>query len=266
MQAKEGDATPGTKQLYCMGVDKERNRENRTANDFTFLEPESMCSSKPVAADSSKTAGDGQNNPPTPGPTAAAAHYPSSREIMSKVSSAKGKRGSVKSAQKYQNTFAFQPSKHNPHAIKLAAIPVQGLCGKCVDIIEWRKRMGQYKPLTVPKKCVACSEKAIKDAYHILCRNCALNKGVCAKCQKAEEIEPNEAARPASDVQREKQVQENLIASMPERYRRSYLRKMERGDEAGAQAIAQKAAGMAQDEFSDDDGFDDDFDESDVEE
>ncbi|KAI8851372.1 hypothetical protein BC829DRAFT_425040 [Chytridium lagenaria] len=177
---------------------------------------------------------------------------------MSRVSSAKGKKGAGKVSQKHQNSFAFQPSKHNPHAMKLAALPAQGLCGKCVDIIDWRKRMGQYKPLTVPKKCVSCSEKSIKDAYHILCRNCALSKGVCAKCQKEEEIPENENAKTADQIHQEKQALENLVASMTERQRRSYLRKMDRGDEEGARAIVDKFANAKADDSDFD--FDDDDD------
>lgn len=33
-----------------------------------------------------------------------------------------------------------------------------------------------------------CQEKAIKEAYHVLCDNCARSKGVCAKCLESKEI------------------------------------------------------------------------------
>ena len=50
-------------------------------------------------------------------------------------------------------------------------------------MIEWRKRYRKYKPLTVVKKCTACGEKRIKDAYHVICNQCAQkNGGQCAKC------------------------------------------------------------------------------------
>lgn len=33
-----------------------------------------------------------------------------------------------------------------------------------------------------------CQEKAIKEAYHVLCDNCASSKDVCAKCLESKEI------------------------------------------------------------------------------
>lgn len=35
---------------------------------------------------------------------------------------------------------------------------------------------------------VNCNEKAVKEAYHILCSKCATDKKVCAKCQESAEI------------------------------------------------------------------------------
>lgn len=54
--------------------------------------------------------------------------------------------------QKYQNTYAF---KHNPKSKltkKILEIPNEGVCNKCYEVIEWRKKYRKYKPLTVPKK------------------------------------------------------------------------------------------------------------------
>lgn len=49
-------------------------------------------------------------------------------------------------------------------------------------VIEWRKRYRKYKPLTVVKKCTACGEKRIKDAYHVICGECVKKTTKCAKC------------------------------------------------------------------------------------
>lgn len=49
-------------------------------------------------------------------------------------------------------------------------------------MIEWRKRYRKYKPLTVVKKCTACGEKKIKDAYHVICGDCVKKTSKCGKC------------------------------------------------------------------------------------
>ncbi|KAJ3031528.1 UNVERIFIED_CONTAM: hypothetical protein HDU68_003064 [Siphonaria sp. JEL0065] len=111
--------------------------------------------------------------------------------------------------------------------------------------------MGQYKPLTVAKKCVSCSQKTVKEAYHILCNPCANKKNVCAKCQLPEEILPSSAAKTPAEIQLEKQNEERLLAAMTERQRRSYHRKLERGDDAGAQRIGDRVSRADKDDDSD---------------
>lgn len=101
-------------------------------------------------------------------------------------------KGTKKGAQRHQNSFAFKPSKHSVHAQKIASIPTQNLCQRCFDIIEWRKRMGKYKPLTTAKKCTRCERKNIKDAYRVVCNECAEAAGkVCPKCLEAKELISN---------------------------------------------------------------------------
>ncbi|KAJ3393971.1 hypothetical protein HDU84_000470 [Entophlyctis sp. JEL0112] len=184
--------------------------------------------------------------------------------MSSKVSSSKGKSGQSKQRQRHQNTYAFKADKYSSKQAEISALPVQGLCSRCADIISWRKRMGQYKPLTVPKKCVACSQKTVKDAYHILCHNCALSKNVCAKCQEAADIVPSSAVKTPAELLTEKQNEERLMGLMSERQRRSYLRKLERGDSDGAARIAEQVTVSAANEASDDglsdfEDFDDGF-------
>ncbi|KAI9357990.1 hypothetical protein DFJ73DRAFT_794171 [Zopfochytrium polystomum] len=199
-----------------------------------------------------------------------------------RVSSAKGSRGSKKPAQKHKNQFAFRNGLHTngagnggaggaapPRAAGSAAlaaafdVPNAGLCAKCVEIIQWRKRMGQYKALTAPKKCVSCALKAVKFAYHVLCQPCADKQQVCAKCQLPEES-PSIAPKTPAQVLLEKQQEESVRASMTERQRRSYLRKLEAGDEEGAERIVDKVRNGGGRRGDDDfDDFDDDFDDDD---
>ncbi|KAJ3207630.1 hypothetical protein HDU82_003517 [Entophlyctis luteolus] len=146
--------------------------------------------------------------------------------MSSKVSSSKGKSGQSKQRQRHQNTYAFKADKYSSKQAEISALPVQGLCSRCADIISWRKRMGQYKPLTVPKKC-----SAVKTPAELLT---------------------------------EKQNEERLMGLMSERQRRSYLRKLERGDSDGAARIAEQVTVSAANEASDDglsdfEDFDDGF-------
>lgn len=102
-----------------------------------------------------------------------------------KISSGGQKRG-----QRHQNSHAFAVSKFSFTQQKIAASPVHGLCQRCLEIIQWKKRMNKYKPLSQPKKCVACDKKDVREAYHALCPHCSRVKNVCAKCQLSSEVLP----------------------------------------------------------------------------
>ncbi|KAK9720717.1 hypothetical protein K7432_003950 [Basidiobolus ranarum] len=107
----------------------------------------------------------------------------------SKRASTRGS-GAKKGAQKYQNTTAYRHNKNSKKTREINALPISGLCQRCLDVLEWRKRFRKYKPLTTAKKCVCCQQKAIKEAYHVLCNKCATEKKVCAKCQESKQIVP----------------------------------------------------------------------------
>lgn len=68
------------------------------------------------------------------------------------MSSRKG--DSKKKAQKYQNVTAFKNDLHDTsRTTKLInSTPVMGVCARCRDAIEWRKKFKKYKPLKAPKK------------------------------------------------------------------------------------------------------------------
>ncbi|XP_048360061.1 uncharacterized protein C9orf85 homolog isoform X2 [Sphaerodactylus townsendi] len=71
---------------------------------------------------------------------------------------------------------------------KLNAKQHEGLCQHCKEVLEWRVKFNKYKPLTKPKKCVKCLQKTVKDSYHIVCKPCACELDLCAKCGKSEKI------------------------------------------------------------------------------
>ncbi|KAJ2760206.1 hypothetical protein IWQ56_005544 [Coemansia nantahalensis] len=157
--------------------------------------------------------------------------------------------GARKGAQKYQNTFAY---KHNPKSKKtqtILALPVDGLCRRCTDQINWRKQYRKYKPLTVAKKCVSCELKKVKKAYHVLCDDCAGAKGVCAKCAEKAEIVDDSAAAQQDSAAAEQEI-ECKLAGMRERERRTCLRKLERGDITAAD-IPDRASDDSGSDFSD---------------
>ncbi|CAK6950164.1 uncharacterized protein C9orf85 homolog [Scomber scombrus] len=92
--------------------------------------------------------------------------------------------------QKHQNTFAYRNDKYGATVqVKKAKSKIHdGLCQRCKEVLEWRVKYNKYKTLTQPKKCVKCFQKSVKDAYHIICKPCALQLDVCCKCGKKEDI------------------------------------------------------------------------------
>ncbi|XP_007650453.1 uncharacterized protein C9orf85 homolog isoform X1 [Cricetulus griseus] len=75
-----------------------------------------------------------------------------------------------------------------PSPYKINAKVHDGVCQRCKEVLEWRVKYSKYKPLSKPKKCVKCLQKTVKDSYHIMCRPCACELEVCAKCGKKEDI------------------------------------------------------------------------------
>lgn len=125
--------------------------------------------------------------------------------------------------QKHQNSVAWTVNKHSYIAQKIAETKINGLCEKCFEIIEWRKRMGKYKPLTQPKKCVSCQQKRITEAYHVLCKSCGTEQGKCEKCGEEREIVVHDDEL---ESKQEMIEHEKIMATMNERQRRTYRRKL----------------------------------------
>ena len=53
---------------------------------------------------------------------------------------------------KHQNKFAFRHNKNSKLTKKILERPNQGLCLRCYDQIEWRKKYRKYKLLSAPGK------------------------------------------------------------------------------------------------------------------
>ena len=108
--------------------------------------------------------------------------------VRHKMSLRKG--DNSKRGQKYCNSRAFKPGLYGvSRRVKLAAtLPLGGVCTRCKEKIEWKKKYDKYKPLTAPKTCVTCHQKKVKQAYYRLCQDCAESKRVCAKCGEEREV------------------------------------------------------------------------------
>ncbi|XP_073321458.1 uncharacterized protein C9orf85 homolog [Pagrus major] len=92
--------------------------------------------------------------------------------------------------QKHQNATAYKNDKYGAtvQVKKAKSKTHDGLCQHCKGVLEWKVKYNKYKTLTQPKKCVKCSQKTVKDAYHIICKPCALQQEICCKCGKKEDI------------------------------------------------------------------------------
>jgi hypothetical protein len=47
---------------------------------------------------------------------------------------------------------ARKPHERRFDAHNVGRLPNEGLCPRCHDIIEWKKKYRKYKPLTTPKR------------------------------------------------------------------------------------------------------------------
>ncbi|EFA85838.1 hypothetical protein PPL_01069 [Heterostelium album PN500] len=162
---------------------------------------------------------------------------------------------------------------HNPKSKKTAhilSLPNEGLCYTCHETIEWRKRYRRYKPLTVAARCCRCGEKSVKRAYHEICDECAVDLGVCAKCQKVKEIIAERTDK-KKEIEEQNQIRESL-KYMTESDRRTFFRLAEKNDMSPAelkrkekeQKKRERALAVKREMNSDDEDFDEDeFDDSD---
>lgn len=87
-----------------------------------------------------------------------------------------------KEGQRYQNTFKFKHNTKSKMTEKIKQAPLDLLCLRCKDILQWRIDYRKYKTLTLPGKCNCCLEKVIVKAYRTLCDPCAKKNKQCSKC------------------------------------------------------------------------------------
>lgn len=140
--------------------------------------------------------------------------------------------GSRTRTQKHKNHFAFRNDLHDrtPKQKLLNTLHISEVCQHCKGVIEWKIKYKKYKPLSQPKTCTRCQQRNIRKAYHVLCRSCALESRVCAKCLKSAEEVEIEPPQPTLEEEIKLKVEmERLVKSFPERKRRAFMRYMARG-------------------------------------
>ncbi|KAI3970731.1 hypothetical protein MKX01_024378 [Papaver californicum] len=132
----------------------------------------------------------------------------------------------------HKNKFAWNPeafkkkNETEPGGKLRPYSEITGVCSRCRDQIQWKRKYGKYKPLVEPSKCQRCSKRNVRQAYHNLCTGCAKEHNVCAKCScKVERI----VGRDITEVEAEKKTLEDAIKNSRERDRRALLRAMNKG-------------------------------------
>jgi hypothetical protein len=137
----------------------------------------------------------------------------------------------TKQGQKYQNTFAFKHNKNSMLTRKIRETPLDVLCKRCVEKLEWRINYRKYKPLSAPSRCNKCLLKNVYKAYRTICDNCATIHKMCAKC--AETVDDYAAPKNwRNDPSKKKKEDDPLFEIMKElkvRHRRTVRRKLDEG-------------------------------------
>lgn len=142
-------------------------------------------------------------------------------------------KGNIKKiGQKHQNSFSFKHNKNSLLTRKIQETPLDYLCKRCLEILEWKIKYRKYKPLSMPSKCKLCELKTVLKGHREVCDKCAGELLICSKC-----IEPcEEYAQPtkSSKVLRNKPKDntfEEILDMLKERQRRTILRKIEDGED-----------------------------------
>ena len=153
------------------------------------------------------------------------------------MSTARGDSGKRTRPPKHQNRFTF---KHNPNSKKtkkIAGIQHFGLCRRCDEQIEWKKKYRKYKPRRTAGPCSVCRERKVKLAYHAMCSDCSRAKKSCAKCSRtfaslaatdSRDQALQESRRLAEELAKQEELLESHLDGLKEGERRNLQRRIEK--------------------------------------
>ena len=139
-----------------------------------------------------------------------------------------------KKGQKHQNTFTFKHNKGSLLTRKITSSPLDLLCKRCIEILQWKIDYRKYKPLSTVGRCNLCKEKKIYKAYRTICDECAINhlpKKLCTKCgEEVDEYEKpiNSRNNPESGVKKNVPVIE-VVKGLKKKYQKTVYRKINKG-------------------------------------
>ncbi|KAL6845515.1 hypothetical protein ACP4OV_025010 [Aristida adscensionis] len=146
---------------------------------------------------------------------------------------------------KHQNRYAWKPhlgqkiNETEPGGRFRPLAEITGVCQRCRDQIDWKRRYGKYKPIVEPAKCQKCSKRTVRQAYHNVCRDCSKELGICAKCcTRVNEL----VGRDANEEESERKALEEAIKGARERERRTLLRIMNKGKDGESGSSVPKIA------------------------
>ncbi|GJN17590.1 hypothetical protein PR202_gb04669 [Eleusine coracana subsp. coracana] len=140
---------------------------------------------------------------------------------------------------KHQNSYAWKPNlgkkinETEPGGRFRPLSEITGVCQRCRDQIDWKRRYGKYKPIVEPTKCQKCSKRNVRQAYHNVCRDCSKNLGICAKCCTCVN---NLVGRDVNEEESERKALDEAIRGARERERRTLLRIMNKNKGKGGES------------------------------
>ncbi|CAL4947316.1 unnamed protein product [Urochloa decumbens] len=146
---------------------------------------------------------------------------------------------------KHQNRYAWKPhlnqkiNETEPGGRFRPLSEITGVCQRCRDQIDWKRRYGKYKQIVEPAKCQKCGKRAVRQAYHNVCRDCSKNLGICAKCCTRHN---DLVGRDVNEEDSERKALEEAIRGARERERRTLLRIMNKGKDGDSGPSVPKVA------------------------
>jgi len=135
----------------------------------------------------------------------------------------------AKKAQKYKNKRAYKVLFNEKFSEVAKNVPLDRLCERCHDQIEWKIQYGKYKSATSLSKCIKCEEKNVNKSYRNICDKCSDKDKLCSKCMQPKRlIELKTVAKvDKAGVDKEKlKAMEDYLGNLRERSRRMLMKKL----------------------------------------